>query len=184
MSDTTFDILGIYNHVKDHEDLVDVLPDEMGASFPVPVIPGDDVSQIRMSFFHFYVRRVDADLAAISSPQHMTTVDYSDGSIVKSYPVTSASFGVNWDDSKPVGERLRDPKLSFEEAMRDRARFFELYGQILPLYLNKNTPLNGSNKTLVKEFKPIFYDISFPPLLPYYQSMSPPFFLWLEEQTV
>lgn len=184
MNDTTFDLYGIYKHVKDHEDLVNVLPDEMGTSFPIPLVQDNDVLNIKMVFFHFYMRRSNEKLYRISSPRHKTIVNFVDGTIVETYAATSKSFGVDWDDSKPVGEYIPEPDVSYEQQVKRRKRFFALYNIILPLYINKNSQLNENNKELVVEFRTIFYKISHPSLLPYYKSMNPDFFNWLEESTI
>ncbi|MFK5914025.1 MAG: hypothetical protein QM484_06595 [Woeseiaceae bacterium] len=184
MNDTTFDMKNIYYHVKDHKDLVNVLPDEAGTSFPVPVILKENNSiVIHMSFFHFYMGRINEKLYDISSPNHKTIVNYSDGSIIETFPVTSESLGVNWDDSISVGEYIPDPNVSYEQQIEKQKRFFVLYNLVLSLYINKDTLLNEDNKILVDEFKSIFYDISHPPLLPYYKSLNSDFFNWLEEST-
>lgn len=183
MNDTKFDVFGIYNHVKDHADLVNVLPDEMGISFPVPLIQDDDMLSINMAFFHFYMNRINKKSYNISSPRHKTIVNYFDGIIVETYAANSASFGVEWDDSKPVGEYIPEPDVSYEQQVKIRKRFFELYNIILPLYINKNNQLNENNKELIFEYKTIFYKISHLPLLPYYKSLNPDFFKWLEKSS-
>lgn len=54
---------------------------------------------------------------------------------------------------------------------------------ILPLYINKQASFVENNKELINEFKMIFYEISHPPLLPYYKSLNPEFFQRLEESS-
>ncbi len=127
MNNTMFDIEDLYLKVKDHEDLINVLPDEAGTSFPVPIIIKENNSIIvHMAFFHFYMGRTNKSTYYISSPRHKTVVRYSDASIVDTHPALSKSFGINWDDSNSVGEYIPDPNISYEQQVKRRKRLYAL----------------------------------------------------------
>ncbi len=182
MNDTTFDIKKLFLWVKDHPDHSNVLPDELGLSYPVPIILHENNSTIvHMAFFHFYMGRINEALYKLTSPRHKTVVRL-DGTIVESHSALSPSFGVDWDDSQYIGEYIPDPNMVNEQRIERRKRYFSLYNEILPLYIAKSDSLSDSEKALVSEFKSIFYIISHPPLLPYYKSLNPDFFNWLESQ--
>lgn len=95
MNDPEFDMKKIYHYVKNHKDLVNILPDELGTSFPVPIVLNEgDSTIIQMSFFHLYMGGINESLYDIASPNHKTLVRYLDGSIVDTQPATSKSFGM------------------------------------------------------------------------------------------
>ncbi|HEY5603544.1 MAG TPA: hypothetical protein VIM41_10570 [Gammaproteobacteria bacterium] len=185
MNNYKFDIEKLYLQVENHPDLVDVLPDEMGTSFPVPMILKENDSVIiHFSFFHFYMRLTKPTEPRefnISSPRHKTIVKYPELTIIETKPALSKVFGVDWDDSKPIGKYVSDPSIPYEKQVEQEKNFFKLYNSVLPLYIDKPAALNDSNKRMIKEFRALFYDISHAPLLPYYKSLNPDFFSWLEQ---
>ena len=181
MNDSSNNIKDIYLKVKDHPDLIDVIPDEMGVSFPVPMIKEKkDASEVYMVFFHFYMRMAQPNEFVISSPRYKTTVKYDDASIIATEKITSKLLGVDWDDSKPVGKYLSDPAVPYEKQIERRERFFALYDRITSYYIAGKSSLDGDEKKNMLEFKSLFYELSHPPLLPYYKSMNPEFFKWIE----
>jgi hypothetical protein len=185
MNDATFNMKEVYSTVKDHKDLVGVIPDEMGTSFPVPMLEQESGSTvIQMAFFHFYMRMTkptEPREFRVSSPRQKTIVSYPELEIIETKRAKSSSFGVDWDDSKPAGIYTSDPSVTYEMEDRKFDKFFKLYNSILPLYISKSQVLNESKKQKIKEFKSLFIDLGFSFLMPYYKSLNPDFFRWLDE---
>jgi hypothetical protein len=185
MNDTIFNMEDVYLKVKDHKDLVGVIPDEMGTSFPVPVlVQENDNTVIQMAFFHFYMRMTkptEPREFRISSPRQKTIVSFPELGIIETKHANSSFFGIDWDDSKPVGKYISDPEVPYEKKLERRARFFELYNLVMPLYIAKSSSLDDSDKQSIKEFKDLFNEIGHPPLIPYYKSLNPEFFKWIDE---
>lgn len=185
MDNIHFDMKELFEKVKHHPDLYRKIPPQIGTSLPVPII--DDAEGkpvIRMAFFHFYMRMTkptEPREFRISSPRQKTIVSYPELNILETKPASSKTFGVDRDDSKPVGKYISDPAISYETKLKRRDRFFKLYDLIMPLYVGGSTPLDDTNKQAIGEFKELFYIIGHSPLIPYYKSLNPDFFRWLDE---
>ena len=187
MNDKTFDIENVYSVVKDHKDLVNVIPDEMATSFPVPIFADkNNNKKTQFKFFHYYMTRSSASgpgKSIISSPRQITLVSYPELSIIKTEKASSQSFRVEWDDSKPVGEYVSNADISVEKKIERRKKFFKLYNYILPLYISNSISHNENDKKSLKEFIELFQLLGHPPLYPYYKSLNPDFFQWLDENS-
>lgn len=179
MSDQHLDLKKLYHQVKNHKDLVDVIPDEIGISFPVPIAAGDAGIAMKFVFFHYYMKMKKPREFSISSPRYRTVAG-SKGEIIETKAVTSKSFGVDWDDSKPIGEYVSDPSVPYEKKLEREDRFFLLYGRILPLF-QSNSVQHEEQRNMIKEFRSLFIELGHQPLIPYYKSLNPEFFLWLEQ---
>jgi len=185
MADKPIEMKQVYLTVKDHKDLVGVMPDEMATSLPVPMLLEDNGStRLQFVFFHYYMTRNSVsgpDTSNISAPRRKTIVNYPELKIINTEKATSLSFGINWDDSKPVGTYTDDPAISYDQIVKKQDRFFKLYDLILRDYISKSTSSSTYAKKDVKEFVALFGEVGFPSLMPYYISLNPDFFRWLDE---
>lgn len=185
MNDITFNMKEVFEKVRFHPDFENVLPDETATSLPVPLlVQQNGATEIRMVFFHYYMTKNSAtgiNTSSISPPWQKTIVRYPELTIVETKSATSKSFGVDWDDSKPVGEYVADPDISYDQIVEQRDRFFSLYDKILPLYIAKASSLSDGAKQDIKEFNSLFREVGFPSLMPYYKSLNPDFFQWLDQ---
>lgn len=146
------------------------LPDELARSFPIPgTVPS-------LQFLGFYKRGRPPAPPQISAPKYLLTADAEKICWTAIKEVTSASFGISHDDLLPIGVHKFDQPLTMDEFKAKRARLYECYDQLLPIY-GKGKKLEGPRA----EFLKLFLFLSEKPLLPYLRSLNPDFFRWLGE---
>ena len=81
------------------------LPDELGMSYPVPIIGQDDSDKhTLMAFFYFYRTGFPPGPPDAHAPKYVSRVNLETREIVVFHAVTSKDFGIDRDDTKALGK--------------------------------------------------------------------------------
>lgn len=164
-----------------------VVPVGVTTSYPVPIqLEENGAKVLYMVFFNFSIKLIkptDPKESLVYAPFQKIIISYPELNIISVQRVTSANFGIKWDDSEAVGKIVSDPKYLGEAGFKQLDRFYELYDHILPLYLSKPAIIDHSLKLEINEFLTLFNYFGNSPLLPYYRSLNPDFFQWLYDNS-
>lgn len=168
--------------IDGHPDLVKKIPDELALSIPIPVIQnkGEKKPKILMAFFYYYMRGIPPGPYRISVPRYRLLVDLNTMNIISFSPVKDKDFGIEWPERKPVGEYTPAPGLTMDAYKKKKARFYQLYEQMLPYFQEDKSHLPDDQADAIIEFKTLFEELAHKPLHPFYKALNPAFFQWLD----
>lgn len=148
------------------------LPDELARSFPIPA----PATAVRLQFLGFFKSGRPPAPPQISSPKYRMAADAEKILWTEIKEVTSADFGIAHDDALPIGVHDFNPPLPMDEFRAKKARLFECYDILLPIYTGTKK-LEGPRA----EFLKLFLLLAEKPLHPYFRYLNPDFFRWLRE---
>lgn len=157
------------------------LPDELGLSFPVPLVRRNLMEKkTHIVFFHFYMRREGKGRYGISSPRYRSVFDFDTGKLQKLNKVRSMDFGIKFADDAPIGTYTPPPNLSVDQYNQMKSRLFSLFDRVIPIYERGGPSYTQEETLLIREFRKLFACLAHTPLIPYYNALNPDFFHWLK----
>ena len=164
--------------------VLEKLPDELGMSYPVPLIrQNDSGKQIVLIFFYFNRTGFPPGPPDAYAPKYISDINLETREIVEFHSVTSKDFGIIRDDKKSLGKFQYINNYTMDEFLQFESRFYQLYDQILPYYIKSESVLSGKQAQQVNEFLQLFSMIVPKIMQPYYKALNPAFFDWLAQST-
>jgi len=144
---------------------------------PIPVIHRDG---LRIVFLICPALAIPKQPVKMAPPQYMLSLNAVTGEREEFHAVTSRDFGLSHQRNELVGTFAIPDGMTASEFSHKLDRLFEIYDELLPVFVQNEMRLNDDIKKATKEFQQLFVIVSEPPMLPYYRAAGKDFFTWVD----
>jgi hypothetical protein len=154
---------------------------ETRQAYPVPWALAPS-GPMRMAFLYFPQQLVpSARCAELSAPTYVALLDPDTGVLEELRRISSAELSLTDPPGALVGRYSMPEGMTLEQHQSLEKRMLELYDLLLAAYADGQKSVD---RAAAEEFNQLFWQISEPPLLPYYRAAGRSFFEWVERNRV
>lgn len=149
-------------------------------SYPIPYRSGER-SALRFFFFSRGKEKDVAGTVALYRPHVRVSVSYPEGKLLE-FADLGFETGVAIPRCGEIIGRYPHPvmaALSYAEAQAQKTAYFYALQQLLPLYA-ESAPHSPEALSLAKLYVESLERVSEPAFRPYYEALSPQFFVWIK----
>ncbi len=170
----------LYQKTRQHPAIKSLVALESMLSYPIPYQNAEKM-YLRFLFFGKDRQMNEAGKRKLYRPHARVSVTYPEGQLVE-YMALSFEIG---EAITRLGEAIGEyphaamARLDFKEAKARRTSLFYYTQQIIPLY--GRVDLKPVEREVIQAYRGTLEQVAEPPLRPYYETLSPVFFSWLNK---